>query len=130
MGSRRVREPKRAKKDKTDKKVKKKMAETIDDTRSFSINLDAKPGKGEIVNLDYPESVLYGAEFNINASTKNIGDGDGKFVMELRIDGVVESKSGEFTLAPGATSADKIPPAIAPSSGAAMSIVVNCIRIT
>lgn len=129
MGSRRIRKPKRAKKDKTDKKVK-KMAETVDDTKTFTITLTAEPGLGEIVSLNYPSSVKHGATFDVNASTKNTGSGSGTFVMELHINGSLESRSAEFTLIAGGTSEDKIPSATAPASGASMSIVVKCIRIT
>ena len=106
------------------------MVETIDDTKSFTIALTALPGEGQIVNLDYPTSVLHGATFDVNASTKNIGSGSATFVMEMHVDGVMISRSTEFTLAAGATSTDKIPVATAPTSGASMAIVVECIRIT
>lgn len=106
------------------------MAETVDDTKTFTIELIAEPGLGEIVNLDYPTSVKHGATFDVNASTNNVGSGSGTFVMELHVDGVLQSRSAEFTLAAGATSTDKIPVATAPASGASMSIVVKCIRIT
>lgn len=106
------------------------MAEIVDDTETFTIALTAEPGKGEIANLDYPASVKHGATFDVNAATKNIGSGSGKFVMELHINGSLESRSAEFTLAAGATSTDKIPAATAPTTGTSMSIVVKCIRIT
>jgi len=106
------------------------MAEIIDDTKSFTIALTAEPGLGEIVNLDYPTSVKHGAAFDVNASTKNVGSGSGTFVMELHVDGTLQSRSAEFTLAAGATSTDKIPAATAPTSGTSISIVVKCIRIT
>jgi uncharacterized protein YfaS (alpha-2-macroglobulin family) len=106
------------------------MAETIDDTKTFTIELTAEPGEGRIVNQNYPASVKHGAAFDVNASTENIGDGSGTFVMELHIDGTLESRSAEFTLAAGATSTDKIPEATAPAVGESMSIDVKCIRIT
>ena len=106
------------------------MAETIDDTKTFTIALTAEPGIGEIVSLNYPASVKHGAEFDVNAATKNIGSGSGKFVMELYINGSVQSRSAEFTLAAGVMSADKIPAATAPAEGTSMSIDVKCIRIT
>jgi hypothetical protein len=106
------------------------MAETIDDTKTFTIALTAEPGLGEIVSLNYPASVKHGAAFDVSASTKNIGGGSGTFVMELHIDASLQSRSAEFTLAAGATSADKIPAATAPASGASMSMAVKCIRIT
>lgn len=106
------------------------MAETIDDTKTFTIALTAEPGLGSIVNLDYPTSVKHGASFDVNASTKNVGSGSGTFVMELYINGAMASRSAEFTLAAGETSADKIPAASAPAAGESMSILVACIRIT
>ncbi len=106
------------------------MADIVDDTKSFTIALTALPGKGEIVNLDYPASVKHGATFDVTAATKNIGSGSGTFVMELHIDGTRQSRSAEFTLAAGATSTDKIPAATAPTTGDSMAIIVKCIRIT
>lgn len=106
------------------------MAEIVDDTKTFTIALTALPGAGQIVSLNYPETVQHGATFDIDASTQNIGSGSGRFVMELHINGSLEARSAEFTLAAGATSTDKIPAATAPASGTSMSIVVKCIRIT
>ena len=105
------------------------MADIVDDTKSFTIALTAEPGAGSIVNLDYPTSVKHDATFDVNANTKNIGSGSGMFAMELWADGVLKSRSADFTLAAGATSTDKIPAAAAPASGASMAIVVKCIRI-
>lgn len=128
LHDRRIHSRERTEKNKNDEKVI--MAEIIDDTRSFSINLEAKAGLGEIVNMNYPATVQHGAEFDIDAAVTNVGEGTGTFVMEWYIDGSLQSRSGEFELAAEATSADKIPAAIAPTSGAAMSIVIKCIRIT
>jgi hypothetical protein len=106
------------------------MAETIDDTKTFTIALTAEPGLGEIVSLNYPATVKHGASFDVNASTKNVGSGDGEFVMELYVNGSLESRSAEFGLGAGATSTDKIPAATAPAEGTSMAIAVKCIRIT
>lgn len=88
------------------------------------------PAKGEIVGLDAPASVKHGASYDIQAKTKNTGGGSGTFKMQLLIGGAVKSTSAQFTLAPGATSSDKIPAATAPTTGTSMSFTVRCIRIT
>lgn len=106
------------------------MVDTVDDTETFTIALEAVPGLGEIVSLNYPAKVQHGTAFDITAATKNSGSGSGVFVMELHVDGGLKSRSPEFTLAAGATSADQIPAATAPASGASMAIVIKCIRIT
>jgi len=108
------------------------MVDITDDTKTFEISLTAPeiPAKGSIVDLTYPESVVRGAAFDVNASTKNIGTVSGIFKMQLLINDVLKATSPEFTLAGGATSTDKIPVANAPASGESMDIAVKCIRIT
>jgi len=108
------------------------MAEIIDDTKSFTITLTAPstPAKGSIVDLTYPVSVEHGKSVDINAATKNTGELSGSFKMQIFIDGVLKATSPVFTLAGGETSADKIAPFTAPSTGTSMAIDVKCIRIT
>ena len=106
------------------------MTEIIDDTKTFTIALIEEKGIGEIVNIDYPASVNCGEVLDINAATKNIGNGSSAFVMELYIDGSMASRSTTFNLAAGATSEDKIPSVIAPSNGTSIDVAVKCIRIT
>jgi hypothetical protein len=108
------------------------MADITDDTKTFTISLTAPaiPAKGKIVSLSYPLSVVRGAAFDVDASTENIGTESGVFKMQLIINSVLKATSPEFTLAGGATSTDKIPPANAPASGDSMDITVKCIRIT
>lgn len=106
------------------------MVDITDDTKTFTIALTAPeiPAKGSIVDVTYPASVVRGAAFDTNASTKNIGTVSGVFKMQLFINDVLKATSPEFTLAGGATSTDKIPVANAPATGDSMTIMVKCIR--
>jgi hypothetical protein len=107
------------------------MAEITDDTKTFTIALTAPEiqAEGKIVSLSYPLSVVHGAAFDVDASTENLGTVSGVFKMQLIINGALKATSAEFTLAGGATSADKIPVANAPATGDSMDITVKCIRI-
>jgi len=107
------------------------MTEIIDDNVTFTITLTSTETQalGKIVDISCPVSVVHGAEFYVNASTENIGTAPGVFKMQLFINGILISTSPDFTLADGAVSDNKIPPANAPSSGNSMNIAVKCIRI-
>lgn len=105
------------------------MAETIDDTKEFTIALTTpSAAEGKIVNLEYPASVLRGASFDVDASTENVGNTAGNFRMQIYIDDVLKYTSPLFNLAAGVTSPDKIVAITAPASGTSMIIKVTCRR--
>jgi hypothetical protein len=104
--------------------------DTIDDVELFTVSLSSvAPAEGRVVNLDYPTSVEYEELIDINAATQNIGEQSGRFKMEIYRDGVLLKASSMFTLAGGETSADKIYPFRAPTSGTGIDIEIKCIRL-
>lgn len=103
----------------------------VDDVDTFNVNLaGVTPAEGRIVNLSYPTEVAYEELIDITASIQNIGAQSGRFKMQAYIDGELWSGGAVFTLAAGETSADKINPFRAPTSGTGIDIILKCIRIT
>lgn len=106
------------------------MPDVVDDIEMFTVTLSSvTPAEGRIVNLTYPERVEYEELIDINASIQNIGEQSGRFKMEIYRDGVLLEASPTFTLAGGETSADKIYPFRAPTSGTGIDIEIKCIRL-
>ena len=53
------------------------MAEVVEDTREFTIALEAPlPGELSLINVQYPGTAKKGAEIYVKATIKNIGGSD------------------------------------------------------
>lgn len=98
------------------------------DYRNDDFSFITEAPQGRIVSLNYPLTVQHGATVDINAAIKNIGELSGLFKMQLWRDGVLKATSPQFILAGGETSADKINPFTAPTTGEKMAMAIKCIR--
>ena len=96
----------------------------------FPVCAATGPAKGQLVDMDFPESAVKGKTFDVDASVKNIGESSGTFRVDMYINNKRQHSHLPFVLAPGETSTDKIDAKNTPSEGLTMTLRVECVRIT